>query len=159
MKELSILELLNDHPLAGALMLGMLLVIGQIVKAWKGQSYVSRIEQENNRLAKQTSETVNTCAARTHELMERMEKFMDANDLGRVHSQLAHSIQVLENVSNNTTHCKKSLDRVDGLCSDISSDIKRTDSRVVHASIVSQLSVLERLVEDIKRISLGNHYD
>jgi archaellum component FlaC len=157
MKELSFLEMLNDHPLAGALMLTMLLVIGQIVKAWKGQAHVSRLEQENNRLAKQTSETVNTCAARTHDLMGRMEKFMDANDLGRVHSQLAHSLLVLEKVSSNTAHCKESLDRVDSLCSDIASDIKRTDSRVVHASIVSQLGVLEKLVEDIKRISLGNH--
>ena len=157
MKELSFLEMLNDHPLAGALMLAMLLVIMQIIKAWKGTSSVSRIEQENNKLAKQTSETVNHCATRTHALMEVMEEFIQENDVRHLHSELTAAIHLLEKVHEHTGGCQAKLGRVDSVCRDLAANIERTDSRVVHAQIVNKVDTLEKLLEDVKRITLGNH--
>ena len=152
MKELAFLEMLNDHPLAGALMLAMLLVIMQIIKAWKGTNNVTRLEQENNKLARQTSETVNHCATRTHALMEVMEEFVQENDVRHLRSRVSDAIRLLDKMGHDQELHDNSLERVAELCRDIVSTLERTDSRVVHAQITNQIDSLEKTVEDIKRI-------
>lgn len=152
MKELQILDMLNEHPLAGAILLALLLVALQIVRAWRGEQNVNRIESETNKLAKQTSETVNTCAARTHALMEVMEKFMAENDIGHLYSRLNDSISVLEKVYANTGNAQAALVRVDNLCRDILSTLDRADSRVVHGQIVSKIEHMQSVIDDIKHI-------
>lgn len=154
MKELSILEMLNNHPLAGAMLLGLLLVVLQIIKAWRGEQNVSRIEAETNKLSKQTSETVNTCAARTHALMEVMEKFMAENDVGHLHSRLNDSVSLLEKIHGHSSSVQAALVRVDNICRDILSTIERTDSRVVHGQIVSKMEHMQSVIDDVKHICI-----
>jgi hypothetical protein len=154
MKDLTVLEMLNQHPIAGALLLALLMSIAQIVRAWKGDKSVNRIESETNKLAKQTSETVNTCASRTHALIEVMEEFMAQNDVRRVHSRLDDSISLLEKVHDRESAAQATLVRVDNICRDILSSLERTDSRVVHGQIVAKIEHLQSVVDDIKRIEI-----
>jgi len=151
---ISILQAINEHPLAGAMVLVSLLFIQQIVRAWRGSSDVSRIERENLKFAKQTNETVNTCAARSHSLMELMDRFMEQNDIGHLSDQLTETIQVLEKVAGSQGVSKHELDRVVDLCNSISSDLQRTDSRVVHSQIMSKVEQTKIQVEDVKRLAV-----
>lgn len=162
MSELSILEMLNDYPMAGALMLGMLLVIKQIISSWKGGGNVTRIEKETNKFARQTSETVNRCSERTGEVMDAtgdvirsIEKHLAQNDFGHLRTELNGAVQMLEKMANHKDIHHSELERLGSVCRDIAADIKRTDSRVVHADILHHVQQLESVAEDIKRIVIG----
>ena len=150
----SILQAINEHPLAGAMVLVALLFIQQIVRAWRGNTDVNRIERENLKFAKQTNETVNTCATRSYALMELMDRFMEQNDIGHLSDQLTKTLKMLEKVAGSQGVSKHELDRVVDLCNSISGDLQRTDSRVVHSQIMSKVEQVKVQMEDIKRLSV-----
>lgn len=151
---MSILEAINENPLAGSMVLVALLIINQIVKAWRGKDDTSKLEQENNKLAKQTSETVNSCAARTHEVMEVIEEFVSQNDLGYLSNRLDHAVSLLEKMGQGQGVSAASLDRITGLCNSIIRNLERADSRVVHATLLNNIEIVKGLVEDVKRIAI-----
>lgn len=153
--DLSFLHMLNEYPLAGVMMIVMLLLVQQTVRVWRGQSDVTRIESENNKLAKQTSETVNQCSARTKEVMERLEEFIQANDVGHLSAKFDRSLQMLASLAHNQDSYQRTLDRVAELCHDIDRDLRGADDQLAHANILSKVDALEKLLEDVKRISIA----
>lgn len=160
--ELSFLEMLNQNPMAGALLLAILLVVQQIIRAWKGGSDASRIEQEAIKLLRQTSETVNKCSERTGKVMDAtkdviitIEKYLATNDFGRLSARLNDAVQMLEAMASHKDIHHSALERVSDLCHDIATDLQRTDSRVVHADILHKIEAIETIANDNKRILIS----
>lgn len=149
---MDVLQAINTYPLAGAVVIVIMLIAQQLLKLWLGKGDVTRIEQENNKLAKQTSETVNHCAARSHAVMEKLEEFLHESDLRHIPDRLDKTLLVLEKVVEHQGSYKTLLDRVLSLSSAIDADIKRTDSRVVHQEILNYLEREKDVLADIKRI-------
>lgn len=140
----SFLHLLNQYPLAGAMLIAMLLIIQQIVRVWKGKNDVTRIESETNKLARQTSETVNLCSSRTQEVMDRLDEFIQTNDIGHVSTEVKHAVSLLVALAKDQELHKRTLDRIDELCHDIDRDIRGSSSRVEHTQILGKLDALEK---------------
>lgn len=152
---MSLLEQINEYPYAGAMLLVGMLLVHQIIAKWRGTQNVSKFESESNRLAKQTSETVNKCAEKANVLMEAIERHLAKNDLGHVSAQLHDAVQMLEKMADHQGRCVASLDRVSSLCRSIADDIQKTDSRIVHAQIGSKITSVQAIVDDIKRIVIS----
>lgn len=159
MKAETLLEQLNQHPLAGALLIALLLSVGQIIRLWKGKNDATLIEHENNRLAKQTSETVNKCAAHTQAVMDSIDRLLEAGDFGSIRADLERTVSVLEAMVKSADLHDAALVRVDNLCRDILGTLERNDSRVVHSDIIAKIQHMQSVIDDIKRISIdiGNN--
>lgn len=151
---MTLLEATNEYPIAALIILAMLLVIQQIVAKWKGASNASRDERESLRLAKQTSETVNSCKTETKEVLAAIKGHLAKNDLGHVSTQLDDAVQLLAKVGDHQSKCLFTLDRVSGLVRSIADDLQKTDSRIVHEQIQSKVHSVEELIKDVKRIVL-----
>jgi hypothetical protein len=161
MKEMSFLEMLNNHPVAGAMFIALLLIVQKIVATWRGNSVSTQLERETNKLARQTSETVNRCSERTGELMAAtkdviiaIEKHLAENNVRHLHSRLDAALHMLEEMANNKDLHRVQLERLGDLCGNIVSDLKLTDSRVVHSDILHRIEQVESTCKDIKRISI-----
>lgn len=149
------LETLNSNPLAGVIVVVILLLVKEIVKVWRGKVDESQSERESLSLAKQTSETVNNCARSSRNLIEKLEESLRKNDLGHLSAQLEHALQMLGKMDASSSLHSVSLARITSLCDSVADDIRRGDHRVVHSKIISQIEELQRVVNDTKQITIA----
>lgn len=155
---MELLVAVNENPMAAALVITALLLVQSIVKAWKGKNSDENLERESNKLAKQTSETVNRCAARTSEIMDQttqlmdtVRKYMETNDIGHVRTQLDISLPMLEKMVENQNLALGSLARIVSISSGLHDDFKVSDIRVTQEQVKSELVQLKSLANDIKQ--------
>ncbi len=151
---MTLLESINANPLPGAMVLVALLIIQQIVAKWKGGNNADRINVESNRLAQQTSETVNSCATKTTEIMVRIDEYIQSNHVGQLSTRLEHAVQVLEAMANSQNVHETSLDRIIDLCDSINNDLQRTDSRLVHETMLHEINTVKAIAQDVKQLSV-----
>ena len=151
---MTLLESINAHPMAGAMVLMVLVLINQIITKYRGKNVTGETNRELLTYVKQTSETVNNCSARSHTVMDSFEKHMESNDIGHIRSQLKHAIQVLDKMDASTGLHTVSLDRIIRVCDSVADDLRRGDHRVVHSGIINQIDEVKNLAVDIKQLSV-----
>ncbi len=151
---MSLLEAVNEYPLAGLIVLAALLLVQQILAKWKGGSDASRNERESLKLAKQISETVNSYKAETQLALSSIKEHMVKNDIGHVSARLDDAVRMLATMADHQGECLGTLDRVSGLVRSIADDLQKTDSRIVHEQIQGKVLSVEALIKDVKRIVL-----
>lgn len=126
----------------------------QILKTWRGKTDATITERESLKFNKQTSETVNKCSARSHEVMDTFDRYIEANDLGHLSAKLDHAVQLLEKMDARQSVHAVSLDRLDGVCDSILDDIRRGDHRVVHTGMISQIREVLQATNDTKQLAI-----
>jgi len=153
-KNLGLLDAINEHPMAMTMVLILGLIVHQIIKSWRGKTDATVTEHESLKLAKQTSQTVNKCASENHDFRKMVEKHLHENDVRQISAQLQHAVQLLEKMDADKSLLKMSLDGVARVSSSIADDIRRGDHRVVHTGMINQIDDVKRISEDIKRLAV-----
>ena len=150
-----LIELLDKHPVTGAIALMCLLIVQQVLKAKKGNDHVSRLERENNALAKQTSETVNKCSQKTEAIIGAIAKHLAENDVGQLFNDIAKALTLLDEMDGRQEVHQRELDRISSLCRYIADDLQKADIRVNHEKLHNKVASVETLAKDVKGICLS----
>lgn len=151
---MTILQAINEHPMAATMVIVALLLINQIIGKWRGKTNASTTEHELLKLAKQISRTVNECSARSNTIMDMVERDNTANDIRHISTKLTHAVQLLEKVDASQSVSKMSLAGIGRISDSIADDLRRGDHRVVHTGIINQIGDVKRIVEDTKQLAV-----
>lgn len=154
MSSMTILGAINEHPMAATMVIVALLLVKQIIGAWRGKTNASTTEHELLKLAKQISQTVNECSTRSHAIMDMVDRNDKSNDVGLIHASLKKTVQLLEKVDASQSLSKMSLDGISRVSDSIADDLRRGDHRVVHTGIINQIGDVKRIVEDTKQLTV-----
>ena len=149
-----LLESIESHPMATVMVIAILFLVREIFKIWRGKTDATVTERESLKFARQTSETVNKCSSRSHDVMDMVERYHQENDFGHLHSKLKHAVQLLEKMDALQGVHSVSLDRLDGVCDSIMDDLRRGDHRVVHTGIINQIGDVLRVTQDTKQLAI-----
>jgi len=149
-----LLESIERHPMSTLMVIAVLFLVREIFKIWRGKTDATTTEHESLKFARQTSETVNKCSSRSHDVMDMVERHYKKNDIGHIFTQLENTIQLLEKMDAVQSVHEVSLDRLDGVCHSIMDDLRRGDHRVVHSGIVNQIDKVRQTTDDIKQLSI-----
>jgi hypothetical protein len=140
-----------DKDIIGAIALVLALMVQQFFSRRKGKND-NKLEQETNKLVKQSNETVNRCSAETRIVLDAIDKNMAKNDVGHLSTRLNDTVQLLATMVDHQSECIGTLNRVSSVVRSIADDLQKTDSRIVHQDIQNKINMVESLVEDVKRI-------
>lgn len=159
MKDLALLEMLNQYPVAGALLLGILVVSLQIYKIYKGKADATRVETETNKFVRQTNETVNQCAARTQATVDAVDRLLEEGNFRSLHAKYNETVSMLEKMGDIEKRLEDNVARIDRMVNDITITLDRNDSRVVHSNIINKVEHMQSVIDDVKRIvvDIGNN--
>lgn len=146
-----------DKDLIAAIVLVALLIVQQYLNRKKGLNNATRLENETNQLARQTSATVNKCSQRVSDSIEANEhvvavikEFLAKNDFGHLHDRQSEALQMLVKMGENQSLCMRALDGIANITRSIADDIQQTNSELAHEKIEGRLETMKIMITDVK---------
>lgn len=146
-----------DKDIVAAIILVLLIIFRDFFKNRNGKNNATKLELENNKLTRQTSEAVTRCADKTNgviasniEVLGEIKRLLEKNEFGHLHDRQLKTLQMLEKMGEHQNICLSTLDRMGGLIRSIADDIQQTNSSVVHERIEGKLHSMEEMLRDVK---------
>ncbi|MGB5631801.1 MAG: hypothetical protein WBM86_03340 [Waterburya sp.] len=145
----SFLHELNEHPLAGAMLIAILLLIHQIIRVWRRRNDRTTSENENTQILKQISVVVNHINTELDKHRQEIHEYTPEGAFEHIPTRLDEALRMLEKVSHRQDIFENTLGRILELSDSIERDLSGTNHAIANAKILSDLTNLRSLIQSV----------